>query len=124
LQLSDVPTIEHLRGPSMKMKGSEGIEGSDTASDRVYDGVLAFANLMATAVFPAGVDSLEGSRLDTLKYVVLPTASLRNVYSLTREQWLDLLAEKPFLGGEITLATALSPDDHWALCGQLSCGLW
>ncbi|KAF4715419.1 Quiescin Q6 sulfhydryl oxidase [Perkinsus olseni] len=142
LQLSDVPTIEHLRGPSMKMKGSEGIEGSDTASDRVYDGVLAFANLMATAVFPAGVDSLEGSRLDTLKYVVLPTIgtlhpdegfrgevadleeSLRNVYSLTREQWLDLLAEKPFLGGEITLATALSPDDHWALCGQLSCGLW
>ncbi|KAF4693392.1 Rad2 nuclease [Perkinsus olseni] len=118
LQLSDVPTIEHLRGPSMKMKGSEGIEGSDTASDRVYDGVLAFANLMATAVFPAGVDSLEGSRLDTLK-LVYGTCTRS-----TREQWLDLLAEKPFLGGEITLATALSPDDHWALCGQLSCGLW
>lgn len=142
LQLAEIPTTEHLRGAPVEMKESKGEGKSDTAEARVHDGVLAFANLMATAVFPAGRDSLEGDRLDTLKYVVLPTVAtlhpdegfrgeiadigeeLRSVYSLARDQWMALLADKPLLGGEIALSEALAPESHWKVCGQLSCGLW
>ncbi|KAF4674248.1 Rad2 nuclease [Perkinsus chesapeaki] len=144
LRLSTVPKVEQLRGTPVEMEKSEVSRAGKPGGpkDRMHDSILAFANLMSTAVFPAGVEALEGDRLDALKYVVLPSVAtlypnegfrgevadirnnLSNVYSLTRERWMSLLAEKPFLNGQITLDMALMPAGQWKLCGQLSCGLW
>ncbi|EER08929.1 hypothetical protein Pmar_PMAR014094 [Perkinsus marinus ATCC 50983] len=135
---SPLPEVDEYNSVVMMMHGESifSREAGVTAAMRLFDGRLAFANLLETVVPSSGRGTLFSEKIRVLREKILPvvTASYPDpAFRRVSKRMLDLINTSADVDEGIwrrgldllfSKDLRLYPDKHWKHCRNLNCGLW